>query len=196
MGARSFVSSRSVGDVEMSRIAKMPIALPTGVDVAVLAGTVSVKGPQGELRMKLHASVDVVHENGAVMCRPRDGAVGAASQTGTARSLIANMVTGVCEGFAKELQLVGVGYRAQMQGTVLNLSLGFSHPIEYECPHDVSIETPSQTRIVVRGADKQRVGQVAGEIRAFRPPEPYKGKGIRYGGENVVRKEAKKKQKQ
>lgn len=180
----------------MSRIAKMPIALPAGVDVAISAGAVSVKGPKGELRMKLHASVDVVHENGTVMCRPRDGAVGAASQTGTARSLIANMVTGVREGFTKELQLVGVGYRAQMQGAVLNLSLGFSHPIEYECPDGVTIETPSQTRIIVRGADKQRVGQIAGEIRAFRPPEPYKGKGIRYGGENVARKEAKKKQKQ
>ena len=106
------------------------------------------------------------------------------------------MVTGVCEGFAKELQLVGVGYRAQMQGTVLNLSLGFSHPVEYACPKDVSIETPSQTRITVRGTDKQRVGQVAAEIRAFRPPEPYKGKGVRYSGENVARKEAKKKQKQ
>lgn len=180
----------------MSRIAKMPVDLPSGVDVAVGAGDVSVRGPKGELRMKVHASVDVVHENGAVRCRPRDDAAGARGQAGTARSLIANMVTGVCEGFAKELQLVGVGYRAQMQGAVLNLSLGFSHPIEYACPKDVSIETPSQTRIIVRGMDKQRVGQVAAEIRAFRPPEPYKGKGVRYGNENVARKEAKKKQKQ
>ena len=180
----------------MSRIAKMPIGLPAGVNVAIGEGTVSVSGPKGELRVKVHASVEVVHENGTVVCRPRNGAAGAPGQAGTARSLIANMVTGVCEGFAKELQLVGVGYRAQMQGAVLNLSLGFSHPIEYACPQDVSIETPSQTRITVRGTDKQRVGQVAAEIRAFRPPEPYKGKGVRYSGENVVRKEAKKKQKQ
>lgn len=180
----------------MSRVAKIPIELPAGVDVAIGAGAVSVKGPKGELRMKIHPSVDVVHEGGTVVCRPRDGVASAPGQTGTARSLIVNMVTGVCEGFAKELQLVGVGYRAQMQGAVLNLSLGFSHPIEYVCPEDVSIETPSQTRIVVRGTDKQRVGQVAAEIRAFRPPEPYKGKGVRYGDENVARKEAKKKQKQ
>ena len=180
----------------MSRIAKMPINLPAGVDVVIGAGAVSVKGPKGELRMKIHPSVDVLHEDGTVTCRPRDGVAGAPSQTGTVRSLIANMVTGVCEGFAKELQLVGVGYRAQMQGTVLNMSLGFSHPIEYPCPEDVSIETPSQTRVVVRGTDKQRVGQIAADIRAFRPPEPYKGKGVRYGGENVARKEAKKKQKQ
>ena len=174
----------------------MPIGLPAGVDVTIGEGAVSVRGPKGELRMKVHASVEVGHENGVVTCRPRDGVAGAPSQAGTARSLIANMVTGVCEGFTKELQLVGVGYRAQMQGTVLNLSLGFSHPIEYACPHDVSIETPSQTRIMVRGADKQRVGQVAAEIRAFRPPEPYKGKGVRYSGEIIARKEAKKKQKQ
>ena len=180
----------------MSRIAKMPIGLPPGVDVAIGEGTVSVRGPKGELRVEVHASVEVVHENGVVTCRPRNGAAGAPGQAGTARSLIANMATGVCEGFTKELQLVGVGYRAQVQGAVLNLSLGFSHPIEYACPKDVSIETPSQTRIIVRGADKQRVGQTAAEIRAFRPPEPYKGKGVRYRGENVVRKEAKKKQKQ
>lgn len=180
----------------MSRIAKMPIGLPPGVDVAIREGTVSVRGPKGELRVEVHASVEVVHENGVVTCRPRNGAAGAPGQAGTARSLIANMVTGVCEGFTKELRLVGVGYRAQMQGGVLNLSLGFSHPIEYACPKDVSIETPNQTRIIVRGADKQRVGQIAAEIRAFRPPEPYKGKGVRYSGENVVRKEAKKKQKQ
>ena len=180
----------------MSRIAKMPISIPAGVDVAVGAGGVSVKGPKGELRMCIHASVDVAQENGAVRCRPRSNAAGALAQAGTARSLIANMVTGVCDGFEKELQLVGIGYRAQMQDGVLNLSLGFSHSIEYRCPEDVHIETPSQTRIVVRGADKQRVGQTAAEIRAYRPPEPYKGKGVRYAGENVARKEAKKKQKQ
>lgn len=178
----------------MSRVAKMPVGVPAGVDVAIGDGTIAVKGPKGSLRMHVHASVDVVHENGTVVCRPREGVAGGMAQAGTARSLIANMVTGVCSGFARELRLVGVGYRAQMQGQVLNLSLGFSHPVEYPCPADVTIETPTQTLIVVRGADKQRVGQTAAEIRAYRPPEPYKGKGVRYGDENVVRKEAKKKQ--
>ena len=178
----------------MSRIAKMPVGVPADVDVAIGDGTISVKGPKGSLRMHVHGSVDVVHENGTVVCRPREGVAGSMAQAGTARSLIANMITGVCSGFARELRLVGVGYRAQMQGRVLNLSLGFSHPVEYPCPADVTIETPTQTQIVVRGADKQRVGQTAAEIRAYRPPEPYKGKGVRYGDENVVRKEAKKKQ--
>ena len=180
----------------MSRIAKMPIDVPAGVDVTIGAGAVSVDGPKGKLQMHVHASVDVTCEGGTVMCRPKNGAVGAFAQAGTARSLIANMLTGVCDGFEKELRLVGVGYRAQMQENVLNLSLGFSHPVVYPCPSDVIIETPSQTRIVVRGADKQRVGQTAAEIRAYRPPEPYKGKGVRYSNENIARKEAKKKQKQ
>ena len=180
----------------MSRIAKMPIDVPAGVDVTVEAGAVTVNGPKGRLQIHVHASVDVTREDGTVTCRPANGASGAFAQAGTARSLIANMVTGVCDGFEKELRLVGVGYRAQMQGSVLNLLLGFSHPVEYRCPEDVSIETPSQTRIVVRGADKQRVGQTAAEIRAYRPPEPYKGKGVRYRDENIARKEAKKKQKQ
>ena len=180
----------------MSRIAKMPIDVPAGVDVTVEAGAVTVNGPKGRLQIHVHASVDVTREDGTVTCRPANGASGAFAQAGTARSLIANMVTGVCDGFEKELRLVGVGYRAQMQGSVLNLLLGFSHPAEYRCPEDVSIETPSQTRIVVRGADKQRVGQTAAEIRAYRPPEPYKGKGVRYRDENIARKEAKKKQKQ
>ena len=178
----------------MSRIAKMPIDVPAGVDVTVGSGEVSVKGPKGELRMQVHPSVAVSHEDDVVTCRPRNGVVGAVAQAGTARSLIANMVTGVTDGFEKKLRLVGIGYRAQMQGDRLNLSLGFSHPVEYPCPENVSIETPSQTEIVVRGADKQRVGQTAAEIRAYRPPEPYKGKGVRYSDEMVVRKEAKKKQ--
>ena len=178
----------------MSRVAKMPVGVPADVDVAIGDGTVSVKGPKGSLGMHVHGSVDVVHENGTVVCRPREGAAGGMAQAGTARSLIANMITGVRSGFARELRLVGVGYRAQMQGRVLNLSLGFSHPVEYPCPSDVTIETPTQTQIVVRGVDKQRVGQTAAEIRAYRPPEPYKGKGVRYSDENVVRKEAKKKQ--
>ena len=178
----------------MSRIAKMPINVPAGVDVAVGAKEVSVKGPKGELRMQVHASVAVAREDGVVMCRPRNGMAGAVAQAGTVRSLIANMVTGVTDGFERKLRLVGIGYRAQMQGDTLNLSLGFSHPIEYPCPKDVRIETPSQTEIVVRGTDKQRVGQTAAEIRAYRPPEPYKGKGVRYSDEIIVRKEAKKKQ--
>ena len=180
----------------MSRIAKTPIDIPFGVDITIEAGAVSVRGPKGELRMRVHASVAVAQEDVAVTCRPKGGVAGALAQAGTTRSLIANMVKGVCDGFEKELRLVGVGYRAQMQGRVLNLSLGFSHPIEYSCPEDVGIETPSPTRIIVRGTDKQRVGQTAAEIRAFRPPEPYKGKGVRYADENIARKEAKKKQKQ
>ena len=178
----------------MSRIAKMPIGIPSGVDVAVDAGMVSVSGPKGELRLRVHDAVEVARENGAVICRARGEATGAVAQAGTARSLIANMVKGVCDGFEKRLRLVGVGYRAQMQENVLNMTLGYSHPVEYRCPEGVSIETPSQTEIVVRGADKQRVGQAAAEIRSFRPPEPYKGKGVRYSDETVVRKEAKKKQ--
>lgn len=180
----------------MSRIAKMPIRVPADVEVSVGRGKVSVTGPKGALEMRVHPSVDVRCMDGSVQCSPRDGVAGAVAQAGTARSLIANMVLGTKRGFEKELQLVGVGYRAQMQGEVLLLSLGYSHSIEFRCPADVSIETPSQTRIVVRGADKQRVGQTASEIRAYRPPEPYKGKGVRYAGEVVVRKEAKKKQKQ
>lgn len=178
----------------MSRIAKVPIDIPTGVDVIIGGREVAVKGPKGELRMQVHASVDVTRKDGVVTCRPKDEVAGAVAQAGTARSLIANMVTGVSDGFERKLRLVGVGYRAQMQGSMLNLSLGFSHPVEYPCPEGVSIETPSLTEIVVRGPDKQRVGQTAAEIRAYRPPEPYKGKGVRYSDEVVIRKEAKKKQ--
>ena len=178
----------------MSRIAKMPIGIPPGVEVAVDDGMVSVKGPKGALSMRVHDSVEISRDNGSIMCLPRGAAAGAVAQAGTARSLIVNMVKGVCDGFERRLRLIGVGYRAQMQGDVLNMSLGFSHPVEYRCPNDVSIETPSQTEVVVRGADKQRVGQAAAEIRSFRPPEPYKGKGVRYSDETVVRKEAKKKQ--
>ena len=179
----------------MSRIAKMPISVPSGLEVSLGSGEIRVKGPRGELAMRLHPVVEIAHEDGEVTCRAREGSTGSLAQVGTARSLIANMVLGVGEGFEKELQLVGIGYRAQMQEGTLVLSLGFSHQIEYRCPKDISIETPSPTRIVVRGIDKQRVGQTAAEIRAYRPPEPYKGKGVRYVGEIVARKEAKKKQK-
>ena len=174
----------------------MPIRLPDGLDISLGSGEIRVKGPRGELGMRLHPLVEVRRENGSVVCSPKNEVERSLAQVGTARSLIANMVVGVTVGFEKELQLVGVGYRAQMQDQMLVLSLGFSHAIEYRCPDDVSIETPSQTRIVVRGTDKQRVGQTAAEIRAFRRPEPYKGKGVRYTGEIVARKEAKKKQKQ
>lgn len=180
----------------MSRIAKMPIGVPTGVEVSIGDGNVSVNGPMGGGKMPVHPSVEVRFADDSVECFPRDGAPGSLAHAGTVRSLIANMITGVKVGFEKELQLVGVGYRAQMRDGVLHLALGFSHAIEFVCPPDVRIETPSQTRIVVRGVDKQRVGQTAAEIRAHRPPEPYKGKGVRYAGELIVRKEAKKKQKQ
>ena len=180
----------------MSRIAKMPIEVPTGVSVSMAGGAVSVVGPNGRLEAKIHRMVDVEIGNDEVRCHPREQNSGGWAQAGTARSLIANMVKGVCDGFEKEMRLVGVGYRAQLQGKVLNMALGFSHQVAYICPSDVSIYTPSPTQIVVRGMDKQRVGQTAAEIRAYRPPEPYKGKGVRYVGENVSRKEAKKKQKQ
>ena len=180
----------------MSRVAKMPIGIPDGVAVGVENTAVCVRGPRGELEMRIHDAVEVEIDDGWIRCRSKGGAAGGLAHAGTARSLIANMVKGVCEGFQKELRLVGVGYRAQMQGDVLSMSLGFSHPIEYQCPGDVSIDTPSPTQIVVRGQDKQRVGQTAAEIRAYRPPEPYKGKGVRYANEAVARKEAKKKQKQ
>jgi len=154
-----------------------------------------VKGPKGELAMRLHPVVEISYENDELTCRAKEGSVGSLAQVGTARSLIASMVLGVGEGFERELQLVGIGYRAQVQDGTLVLSLGFSHQIEYRCPEGISIETPSPTRIVVKGIDKQRVGQAAAEIRAYRPPEPYKGKGVRYADEIVARKEAKKKQK-
>ena len=174
----------------MSRIAKNPITAPQGVEVQVAGQRVSVKGPKGELALDLHPAVRLVNEDGEYRVQAEsDGDI---AMAGTFRSLVNNMVVGVSEGFEKRLQLVGVGYRAQAQGSKVELSLGFSHPIVYELPSDVTAETPSQTEIVLRGANKQKVGQVAAEIRAFRPPEPYKGKGVRYADERVVRKEAKK----
>ncbi len=175
----------------MSRVAKNPINLPKGVEAILGDASVSIKGPQGELSLSLHPSVGVEHAEEALQIRPQDDQSWA--MAGTFRALIANMVTGVTAGFEKKLEIVGVGYRAQAQGKKLNLSLGFSHPVVYQMPDGVSVETPSQTEIVLKGSDKQQVGQAAAEIRAFRPPEPYKGKGIRYSGEYVVRKQAKKK---
>jgi large subunit ribosomal protein L6 len=174
----------------MSRIAKAPIELPSGVELNVKDGQVQVKGPKGNLALKLHAAVSLEKEDAGFLVKPsKDSAV---PMAGTFRSLVNNMVVGVSDGFEKKLTLVGVGYRASVQGKTLNLALGFSHPIEYTAPEGITIEAPSQTEIVVKGCDKQRVGQVAAEIRAFRPPEPYKGKGVRYSDERVVRKEAKK----
>lgn len=174
----------------MSRIASYPIELPKGVDLSHQNDSVRVKGPKGELSMNLHPTVEMNNEDGVLHFAAREG--GTAAMAGTMRALVNNMVVGVSEGFEKKLNLVGVGYRAQVQGNVLNLQLGFSHPVEFPVPDGIAVETPSQTEIVVRGADKQKVGQVAAEIRAWRPPEPYKGKGVRYSDERVVMKEAKK----
>ena len=175
----------------MSRVAKNPINLPKGVEAILGDASVSIKGPQGELSLSLHPSVGVEQADESLQIRSQDDQSWA--MAGTFRALIANMVTGVSTGFEKRLEIVGVGYRAQAQGKKLNLSLGFSHPVVYQMPEGVSVETPSQTEIVLKGSDKQQVGQAAAEIRAFRPPEPYKGKGTRYSGEHVVRKQAKKK---
>ncbi|MTW22864.1 50S ribosomal protein L6 [Allochromatium palmeri] len=177
----------------MSRIAKAPIKLPKGVSVEISGQDVKVKGPKGALDWCVHPTVSVCEESGEIRVAPAEGQTEAWAMAGTTRALLNNMVTGCGTGFTRKLTLVGVGYRAQAKGDVLNLSLGFSHPIDYPVPAGITIETPSQTEILVSGADKQRVGQVASEIRAYRPPEPYKGKGVRYADENVLRKEAKKK---
>lgn len=175
----------------MSRIAKAPITVAKGVEVKIDGRKVAVKGAKGSLELLLHPTVSAKIEDGVLNVAPKDDKAWA--MAGTMRALLANMVRGVSDGFQKKLQLVGVGYRAQAKGKVLNLSLGYSHPIDYEVPEGVTIETPSQTEVIVSGSDKQRVGQVAAEIRGFRPPEPYKGKGVRYADERILRKEAKKK---
>jgi large subunit ribosomal protein L6 len=177
----------------MSRIAKKPVQLKPGVEVSISGQSLTAKGKEGTLSMDLHATVSVKQEDGVLTFAPNDSSKDSMAMTGTMRSLADNMVKGVSEGFSKKLQLVGVGYRAQVQGNVLDLSLGFSHPVKYAIPAGISIETPTQTEINVKGADKQKVGQVCAEIRAYRPPEPYKGKGVRYSDEHVLRKEAKKK---
>jgi len=177
----------------MSRVAKAPIVVPKGVTVEISGQDVKVKGAKGTLEWSVHPSVVVSQSDGEVRVAPAEGHQGSWAMAGTTRALLHNMVVGCGTGFVRKLSLVGVGYRAQAKGTVLNLSLGYSHPIDYPVPAGITIETPSQTEIVVAGADKQQVGQVASEIRGFRPPEPYKGKGVRYADENVLRKEAKKK---
>ena len=177
----------------MSRIAKQPVTVPAAVEITENGQQVTVKGPKGTLVHNIHELVEMTREDGELKFTPRDDSKAADAMSGTTRAVIGNLVTGVSDGFEKKLELVGVGYRAQAKGKVLNLTLGFSHPVDYEVPEGVTAETPSQTEIVLKGADKQKVGQVAAEIRAFRPPEPYKGKGVRYADEVVVRKEAKKK---
>ncbi len=177
----------------MSRIAKAPVDLPAGVEFSRNVDVVTIKGAKESLTLTLNSEVEVKQENSTLQVAPRSGSRFATAVAGTTRSLLANMVQGVTSGFERKLELVGVGYRAQAQGKKLNLTLGFSHPVVYDIPEGISVETPSQTEIVIKGADKQKVGQVAAEIRAHRPPEPYKGKGVRYSDERVVLKEAKKK---
>ncbi|WP_217125734.1 50S ribosomal protein L6 [Hydrogenophilus thiooxidans] len=177
----------------MSRIAKQPVVLPKGVEVTVSGDVVRAKGPLGQLEMKVHPAVAIEVADGAARVRPKAAIVRSNMYAGTMRALLANMVKGVSQGFERRLQLVGVGYRAQAQGNQIQLSLGFSHPVVHTLPNGVKAETPSQTEIVLKGIDKQLVGQEAAKIRAYRPPEPYKGKGIRYAGEEVILKETKKK---
>ena len=177
----------------MSRVAKRPVSLGSNVTVELAPGMVTAKGPKGSLSMPIRPEVEVSQADGSISVSARSGGRFANAMAGTTRSLIQNMVTGVTTGFERKLDLVGVGYRAQAQGKKLNLTLGFSHPVEYPVPDGITIETPSQSEIVVKGIDRQRVGQVAAELRRFRPPEPYKGKGVRYSDERVVLKEAKKK---
>ncbi|HSH27433.1 MAG TPA: 50S ribosomal protein L6 [Wenzhouxiangella sp.] len=177
----------------MSRIANAPVSIPAAVEMTLDGQNIAVKGPKGELRMVAHDLVGLEREDGVFRVRARADSKEAAALAGTMRALVDNMVRGVTEGFEKRLSIVGVGYRAQAQGQTLNLTLGFSHPVAYQVPEGISIETPTQTEIVVKGNSKQQVGQVAAEIRAHRPPEPYKGKGIRYSDEYVIRKQAKKK---
>jgi large subunit ribosomal protein L6 len=175
----------------MSRVAKSPVIVPAGVDVTLEGSQLTVKGGKGSLSMNVHEKVAVKVDGGQVTFDVKDAQAWA--QAGTARALVNNMVLGVSKGFERKLELIGVGYRAKAGGKTLNLTLGFSHPIDYELPVGVTAETPTQTEILLRAADKQLLGQAAAEIRNFRPPEPYKGKGIRYSDEFVLRKEAKKK---
>ena len=174
----------------MSRVAKKPIALPKGVEFKNDNGQLSVKGGKGTLSIAQPEGVEITVENNEILLNPARPE--RTAMTGTLRAILANMVKGVSEGFERKLELVGVGYRAAMQGKDLNLSLGFSHPVLFTAPEGITIATPTQTEIVVSGADKQRVGEVAAKIRGFRPPEPYKGKGVKYSDETIIRKEAKK----
>ncbi|GGC13594.1 50S ribosomal protein L6 [Oxalicibacterium flavum] len=177
----------------MSRVGKMPIALPSGAEVAISAEQITVKGPLGSLTQALTGLVKIENDNGTLNVKPADESREANAMSGTIRALVNNMVNGVTKGFEKKLTLVGVGFRAAAQGDKLNLSLGFSHPVVHQMPEGIKVETPTQTEILIKGIDRQRVGQVAAEVRAYRSPEPYKGKGVRYADEVVVIKETKKK---
>jgi len=177
----------------MSRVAKKPVEMPKGVEVTINRQDLSFKGSKGTMQLTLHSDVTIEQNDNVLNIAPRNNSRQAIALAGTMRSLVQNMVTGVSAGFEKKLELRGVGYRAKAQGNTLNLNLGFSHPVDYAVPEGVKVETPSQTEVVVSGIDKQKVGQVAADIRAYRPPEPYKGKGVRYLGEHVIMKEAKKK---
>lgn len=174
----------------MSRVAKKPVAIVNGVEIKVVDGQIQVKGPKGVLSITKPANVELNVENGQVLLTSANEE--SVALTGTIRAILANMVTGVSEGFVRKLELVGVGYRAAVQGSELNLSLGYSHPVVFTAPEGVTITTPTQTEILISGADKQLIGEVAAKIRAYRKPEPYKGKGIRYAGEKIIMKEAKK----
>jgi len=177
----------------MSRVAKIPVPVPAGVDVQIADGAITVKGPLGSLNLRINPLVAIVREGAELQVKAAAESRDADAMSGTFRALVANMVQGVTRGFEKKLQLVGTGYRAQAQGAMLNLSLGFSHPVVYKLPDGIKAETPTQNDILIKGADRQKVGQVAAEIRAYKSPEPYKGKGVRYADEKVVLKEVKKK---
>lgn len=175
----------------MSRIANQPVEVPSGVEIKVDGQNVRAKGAKGEMELVLHPAVKLTHEDATLSVKASGKS--SIAMAGTMRSLLNNLVIGVSQGFERKLELVGVGYRANAKGKVLNLALGFSHPVAYDVPEGITIETPSNTEVIIKGYDKQKVGQVAAEIRAYRPPEPYKGKGVKYSDERVVRKEAKKK---
>ena len=176
----------------MSRVAKNPVSIPAGVQVSIDAGSVKVKGKKGELVLRHHQAVQVAQDGGQLLVSTRQTTKAARAAAGTTRAILQNMVTGVSNGFEKKLEVNGVGYRAQVQGRALNLTLGFSHPVSLPIPDGITIDTPSQTEIVVRGMDRRLVGQLAANIRAYREPEPYKGKGVKYTNEVIIRKEAKK----
>jgi large subunit ribosomal protein L6 len=176
----------------MSRIANNPITVPASVEINISGNSIRIKGKKGEMTHQAHPLISVKQEDGILKFTARNNSKLAKALSGTTRALLQNMVTGVTNGFEQKLEITGVGYRALAQGKVLNLTLGFSHPVDFTIPEGITIETPTQTEIVVRGIDKQKVGQVAANIRNYRPPEPYKGKGVRYVGEHIIRKEAKK----
>lgn len=177
----------------MSRIAKAPVTIPSGVDIKLEGNNMTVKGSKGQLSFNFNPAISIEIADNVISMQWNRDDKNATAQAGTARAIVSNMVTGVSAGFERKLTLIGVGYRAQAKENILSLSLGFSHPVDFEVPAGVSVETPTQTEIVIKGSDKQQVGQVAAKIRAYRPPEPYKGKGVRYAEEHVARKEAKKK---